>query len=280
MRYFCFNRDSKIHYRWAGKGEIADHNHITRTLDECECFIVTEGELYLEQGGTQFTVSAGDYFISEPNIKYGGFRPSTAVFCWLHFFYGDGEATFTDEPDKTYDFCMPKFGHLDRTDSLIIMHVLIKQYCLLAGKADVIEALTTAFLRDLCALSSAKESVACKDRHFQPILEYLNFSPRFQEITDVKSMAEMFGYNEKYMIRMFKKNTGMTPLQYLTVRKLVRAQEMLGDSNMTIQAIAASLHYDYYYFLRLFRRYIGMTPTEYRKTIIPDLNKYIPDDYN
>ena len=91
-------------------------------------------------------------------------------------------------------------------------------------------------------------------------------------------MAEFFGYSEKYLIRLFKRNTGQSPLQYLITKKIQRAQEMLANSDMTVKAIAATLHYDYYYFLRLFRKKTGMTPNQFRKMIIPDFTTFINNE--
>ena len=268
MRYFCFNGNSALSLRVAGKAEQIDHLHIIRTLDECECFIVTAGELYIYQDGVEYSLKPGDYFMSEPFIEYGGYRPSTATFHWLHFVWYEGEAEFADGPTE-FEYAIPQYGHLDKYDGLLIIQILLEQYSRLVEKRRVVDALLSAFLRDLCMLSTARDTVKNKDKRFQPILEYLDFSPNYQEINDVKTMAAVFGYNEKYLIRIFKKNTGMTPLQYLTDKKIMRSQQMLADTDLTVQAVAANLHYDYYYFLRLFKRYTGMTPTEYRKTVIP-----------
>ena len=89
-------------------------------------------------------------------------------------------------------------------------------------------------------------------------------------------MAAYFGYSEKYLIYLFKRNTGQSPLQYLTAKKIQRAEEMLAGSDMTVKGIASMLHYDYYYFMRLFRKSTGMTPTQYRKAVIPDWRDYLP----
>ena len=88
-------------------------------------------------------------------------------------------------------------------------------------------------------------------------------------------MAEFFGYSEKYLIRLFKKNTGMPPIQYLTEMKMEKARELLADQKMSVKEIAASLHYDYYYFMRLFKRRTGMSPEKFRKTITPDYTPYV-----
>jgi len=67
---------------------------------------------------------------------------------------------------------------------------------------------------------------------------------------------------------MFKKRFGETPTQYITRKKIERAQLMMMVNNMTVKDIAFSLAYDSLsYFNRIFKKTTGMTPTQYQKSI-------------
>ncbi|MCM1311722.1 MAG: AraC family transcriptional regulator [Bacteroides sp.] len=73
--------------------------------------------------------------------------------------------------------------------------------------------------------------------------------------------------SKEYFIRIFKSETGTSPLKYINNKKMEKAQLMLITSNEPIKNIAFALSYDdYSYFIRLFRKTTGMTPAEFRKT--------------
>lgn len=276
MKYFCFNKNSEINYVNVGKASVKNYTHVWRTLDECELFIVTEGELFLRQDDREFHLKKDEWLITERNKAYGGYKPSTCSFHWLHFNYNDATACFSETRIK--EFSVAQTGHLQRQDALLIIAILIEQYGWYKEKKAVTDSLILALLQDMCSLTIDVTKRAKKDKRFQPIMDYFSQNPYYSEVWDVRSMAEFFGYSEKYLIRVFKRNTGQTPLQFLNTHKIQRAQWLLADSDMTIKAIASTLHFDYYYFMKLFRRMTGMSPTEYRKKVIPDWQKYVLPD--
>ena len=280
MRNFYFKRDARINHITSGKGIVNDEPHIWRTLDQCELFIVTDGMLCLRQGDESYELSKGEYLVTERNIEYGGDKPMNGAFHWLHFDYPQGDAFFSDDAQAVGRDYMsfPKHGHLRETESIVVLNVLLEQYAMIGAKKPVTDALLLALLLDICESVSGKPAPPAKDKRFQPIIEYLHNNPHYSDFRDVKGMAEFFGYNERYLIRLFKKNTGMTPHEYLTSKKIARAQEMLAETDMTIKSIASVLKFDYYYFLRLFRKHTGMSPSEFRRSVIPDWARYLPPD--
>jgi len=278
MRSFYFKKNAAIVHMTSGLGVVNNDSHIVRTLDECELFIMTEGVAYIRQGDDEYVLRVGDYLLTERNVEYGGNKPMNGVFHWLHFVYPDGDACFADAPPDGDYICIPKYGKLRDADSLKVLTVLIQQCAMNDAKKAVTDTLCLALLLDLSESVSGKGAPQSKDKRFQPIIDYFHNNPYYKDFNDVKGMAEFFGYNERYLIRMFKKNTGKTPLEYLTDKKINRAMERLTETNMGIKEIAGQLNYDYYYFMRLFRKKTGMSPTEFRKSVIPDWMSYLNDD--
>ncbi len=267
MKYFCFGPDTKFSVVTAGIGMVSDHVHIRRTMSNCELFIVIEGELYIDQDGNEYRLRAGDYLLTEIGKQFGGYDRSTCKFLWTHFVY-DG-ACFADEPRGEFSF--PQNGHLDRYDLIMVEQTLIVDYMLFDWKNPVANAMCAALLRDLALMVMPQKPEQDNDHRFQTILEYFRYHPYCNDFDDVKSMAEYFGYSEKYLFELFKRHMAQSPHRYMTVQKIQRAKEMLATSDLTVKGIATTLHYDYYYFMRLFRRETGMSPTQYRKTVVPNL---------
>lgn len=78
-------------------------------------------------------------------------------------------------------------------------------------------------------------------------------------------VAEHLHLNPSYFSRLFKKETGMTFIEYVTSMKMERAKELLDATNHTVGEICERLGYDNQsYFIKTFKSYAGMTPAEYR----------------
>lgn len=271
-----------------GRSASINHIHITRTRDDCEFFLVTEGDLYIKQSGIKYHLKRGDYFISEKNAEYGGYIPyegyaekpekdslphPNLVFYWLHFDYEDGAAFFNGEIGES-DFTIPVFGSLENNSSILVLLSLIHQYSLDKKKESVISCLIGALLRDISENSNSPKKTSEKHTEFQNILLYFQYDPKCNEIHDLKSMAAFFGYSEKYLTILFKRYTGMSPVQYLIETKMSRAKNMLVDTKMSVKEIAATLNYEYYYFMKLFKRRVGLSPEKFRKAITADCAGY------
>ncbi len=90
----------------------------------------------------------------------------------------------------------------------------------------------------------------------------------FSEPLSTRSLSMIFGYNETYFSRMFKKATGHTVTQYITDHRLRHAQKLLTNSTDSIRAVAIKCGYtDVFYFSTRFKQYTGQSPREYRQSV-------------
>lgn len=68
-----------------------------------------------------------------------------------------------------------------------------------------------------------------------------------------------------YISKIFKEETGDSPINYLINIRLKKANELLENSRLSIKAIAKSVGYnDAYYFSKLFKKYYGYPPSKIR----------------
>lgn len=97
------------------------------------------------------------------------------------------------------------------------------------------------------------------------IAEYLaaNFAGN---VTREEIAAEM-RVSADYVSRLFRKETGMTPWQYLARYRILQAQRMLIATDLSITEIANATGFnDAAYFVRVFHRETGKAPQRYRKS--------------
>ncbi|MEH1126966.1 AraC family transcriptional regulator [Micromonospora sp. CPCC 206061] len=78
----------------------------------------------------------------------------------------------------------------------------------------------------------------------------------------VTELARQAALSRAQFTRRFIAYTGLTPARYLINVRLVRAHELLTQTNMTVTQIAAALGYiDVAYFSRQYKRHTGRSPS-------------------
>lgn len=83
------------------------------------------------------------------------------------------------------------------------------------------------------------------------------------KVTDV---AEYVCINRSYLYTLFEQHVGMSPQQFLSTFRLMKAKELLESTNYPIETIAISCGYkDALVFSKAFRLMHGMSPSAYRK---------------
>ncbi|MBD2867271.1 helix-turn-helix domain-containing protein [Paenibacillus arenilitoris] len=89
---------------------------------------------------------------------------------------------------------------------------------------------------------------------------------QYDQDISLERCAEQFRFHPVYLSRVFKKETGMTFIDYLTNYRMNMAKLWLRDSNLKITEIAERLNYTHSTgFIRTFRKTEGMTPGQYRE---------------
>jgi two-component system response regulator YesN len=78
-------------------------------------------------------------------------------------------------------------------------------------------------------------------------------------------VAEHLFMNPSYFSRLFRKETGVTFIEYVNRMKVERAKELLDQTSLPVAKIGEALGYDNHsYFIKMFRSQAGVTPQEYR----------------
>ncbi|GGF95231.1 AraC family transcriptional regulator [Paenibacillus abyssi] len=88
----------------------------------------------------------------------------------------------------------------------------------------------------------------------------------------LESCADLAGTNSYTLSKLFKQNTGVNFIDYVTELRLVKAKELLRGTDWKINDIAEAVGYQQRYFNRIFKKQTGITPTEYRD-FTPDYKK-------
>jgi AraC-like DNA-binding protein len=84
----------------------------------------------------------------------------------------------------------------------------------------------------------------------------------------VDDMAGQHKLSSSHFSIVFRKATGMPPIDYFINLKMQKACQLLDMDESRIKEVAHNLGYeDQYYFSRLFKKYMGISPEQYRTSV-------------
>ncbi len=103
-----------------------------------------------------------------------------------------------------------------------------------------------------------------KDNALQPAIQYI-LENNIGDIT-VSKLSEVCNMSPSGFRSSFKKNMGVSPIDYISDLKIQKAQALLADSSISITDIAHNLGFsDVSYFSRFFRKQTGYSPSDVRQ---------------
>ncbi len=91
----------------------------------------------------------------------------------------------------------------------------------------------------------------------------------FSQNIDLDFLAQKYAMSSGHFSKLFKRVTGVKLTEYITVSRIMAAQEMLSSENKNITEVAIACGFnDSNYFTRVFKRETGMTPKKYAMQFI------------
>ncbi len=146
-------------------------------------------------------------------------------------------------------------------NSTLIKNIIKNQersFCDKVESRGIIYLLISKFLKD------ARPKIEINDNRIQKTLHYIR--KNIYNTISINSLAEISCLSKDHFIRLFKVEMNITPLQYITQKKIEKAQLILITDNMSIKSIAYLLGFeDNTYFCRTFKKITGITPQQYRE---------------
>lgn len=89
----------------------------------------------------------------------------------------------------------------------------------------------------------------------------------YERELDLSTIAGKVFLSPSYFIRVFREETGLSPINYLLKVRIENAKEMLKTTNMKVRDIATAVGFsNQQRFNEMFRKFTSMTPLEFRRT--------------
>ena len=201
--------------------------HFSRCINEWVLYVIRDGNLYLQEDGVRYHLSAGDFFLLEPGLPHEGYQKAACDYYYAHF------------------------THPDMRRASALLHSFLLQTAhehLLARnsaqgrkirKSDVIAEQLLRYLNQNYTKHLTSREI---EELFEGNFDYLNRV--FSSLTG----SPVFAYLNILRINNAKQLISTTDLPFSEIAYLVGIE-------------------DRYYFSKLFRKMTGMSPTEYYKEV-------------
>lgn len=103
------------------------------------------------------------------------------------------------------------------------------------------------------------------NRQCAAVRQYID--QHYKESLTLDMLAEKVSINKYYMAHAFKREYGVSPINYLITCRIREGKQLLAETDLSLSQIATVLGFSSSsYFSQSFRKAEGISPTEYRKT--------------
>lgn len=228
--------------RYFSEGE----HHITRFCKDNVLLMVFEGILRFTEDNVCYEIHPGEYHIQKSNTFQSGETASDSPkYLYVHFLseWADNDSVL---PFKgTYDYPRAKF--------------LMKELDKLSHTESSLVKKTAVFYELLLSLQQQEKSETIADK----IAAFL-CNENLNEISLGKICKEFY-FSKNYIINIFKKEFGVTPIQYINNLKINNAKYLLEVTSDTLESISLKSGFnDYSHFYKLFYKETGLSPSKWR----------------
>lgn len=251
--------------------------------DFIEIVIILKGKGHFLINGTEIPITEGNVLLLNPGTYHKSIpAPShTLTECYLAFTDVEfvntpknfiplfhGQKILGKLPEKTKKGIFQLCGAMNQESQsrktgryLMLKAYLIQILCLLL-RFDQQEELSDEHHMQGYEFKSPNKTYVV-----QQIMKYME--AHYREKISLDQIAENMYLSPFYISKLFKSETGDTPINYLISLRMEKAKELL-DRNpaLSIQEAAAQVGYeDAYHFSKLFKKYYGLSPMYYKARI-------------
>ena len=246
----------------------SDWHSTLHTHPFTELFYVVDGKGEFNIQGQRFPVKANDFVIINPQVEHTELSsPDEPLEYIVLGIRGLSFSNLTPVSEGGHPF---SFFNLrdEQKDILRYLNAMVQEatsqqmsYELVCH--NLLEILLIKILRHQhFDLEVGKQSKATKDISF--IKHYLE--TYYHESIQLEDLASMTHLSRFYMSHSFKKEIGMSPMEYLIDIRIKESKILLRTTNYSISQVADIVGFTTpTYFSKQFRKSTGISPTDYRE---------------
>ena len=226
-----------------------DELHITRRHYNSVLILMLSGVLRFREDGQDVELSAGEYYVQRDTLFQEGVRlGEMPVYFYIEFVgqYAEKEETG-----------LPLRGRFSSRNLLPILQHFEELYQSHRANPFLLNSYMSRVFSELWAASPRRDDGA----HVASLIRN-DLDARYAEQISLSDLARRFGYTEDYLIRIFKRQYGVTPHRYQISVRMDHARWLLENTSLSVGQVAFSVGYrDFSAFYRAFRAQYGRSPS-------------------
>jgi AraC-like DNA-binding protein len=244
--------------------------------DFVELSIVTSGQIRYNIEGSPYILNKGDVMIFNPGVHHQELYDPDTVASQLHIGIANLQidcthSNFIKTLHQSSILTVKKYAldifecckeiekeqrlrHLGH--SFLLKALVMKLIVLLYREMD--EGSAPLFLNGRDFISRDKKVIV------QSLIDYMSL--HYMEEISLDNISKNMYLSPVYISKIFKEETGFSPIHYLIQIRLAKAKEILETNPMPVNLVAKAVGYeDAYYFSKLFKKYYGQSPSKHIK---------------
>ena len=225
-------------------------------LDYYLIFRIIEGSLHFEYERTKFTAFPGDIVYLDSRIPNHYWATSKVRFQYFHF-NGPLSASFYELLHAQQGVCFT-----GRTESPFLFNSILKEMSQPNANDQKLSLMMYNLIAGL-AIPSSKDA----NENILRAQQYIN--DNFYKSITVDEIAEYANMSRYHFSRIFKKETGFSPHQYLINTRLKHARELLSSDSASLDTIAMTCGFSSTsHFISVFKKKPALRRSCLRNTLI------------
>ncbi|MFI3237420.1 MAG: AraC family transcriptional regulator [Lachnospiraceae bacterium] len=262
-----FARESLIHIQEVGSLQsLIPHVSTRERLQSYLFFVVKKGSGTVVYDGVTYMLEKGDCVFLDCSYMYSQCSSQDLwELQWVHF-YGNnmpeiyekycsrgGKPCFQPKHVEGYGLLLDEIFTIASADSYIKDMKLFEK----------LTTLLTYLMEDSWSVETLKEEGEIQVFDVATVKAYIENN--YQKQTSLDELSQMFYINKYYLLRLFKRQYGVSINQYNKQLRITKSKELLRFTDMSIEEVASSCGIeDRNYFARMFKQVEGTTPREFR----------------
>lgn len=230
------------------------------SYDSFLVMLITKGSCTITLGEARTEAGAGDVVLLDCYAPHQYESTTGYESCWLHF---DGQLC-----RSYYEYITAHYGNvLVPGDVREVKESLMHIYHMFRTNTRILEAdisrHITNIMTELMLAGTAKETASDTQLSLSKTISYIN--EHFAEPITLDELSALAALSPYYFTRLFTRETGMTPHQYLITMRINSAKFLLKTTALPVKEIGFSCGFtSESSFCTTFRKREGKTPGEYR----------------
>jgi len=244
-----------------------DWHSVPHTHNHMELFYIVGGKGQFLIEDQHHPVNAGNLIIINPNVTHTEVSLNSQPLEYIVLGIEGIELVTGETSNGQYNI----LDHFESVEvSSCLRNILREMEQKNTGYEDVCQAymeiLIIRLMRSIDLAVPTDPQMGAGNRQCAAVKRYIDL--HFKETLTLEHLAEEAHMNKFYLSHAFKREYGVSPINYMTTRRIEESKYLLAETDLSMSQIAQLLGFSSQsYFSQVFHRTQGISPKEYRQSL-------------